>query len=145
MASQFVESTGRSIQHDRRAGRSVRVRRAAISALLLPALLLGAPAAWAHAFLDHAAPAVGSSVGPAPAAVKLWFTEQLEPSFSSVEVMDPSGKRVDAGDAKVVPGDGTELEATLKPLPPGTYKVIWHVVSADTHRTEGTFTFTVGR
>ena len=84
-------------------------------------------------------------MAPAPAAVKLWFTEQLEPAFSSLEVTDQSGKRVDAGDAKVATGDATELDATLKPLPPGIYEVIWHVASIDTHRTEGTFTFTVGR
>ena len=29
-------------------------------------------------------------------------------------------------------------------LPPGTYKVIWRVLSVDTNRTEGDFTFRVG-
>jgi methionine-rich copper-binding protein CopC len=84
-------------------------------------------------------------VSTAPTGIKLWFTQQLEPAFSSVEVTDQSGRRVDAGDAKVAPSDAPELEATLKPLSPGTYKVIWHVVSVDTHRTEGQFTFSVGR
>jgi methionine-rich copper-binding protein CopC len=31
----------------------------------------------------------------------------------------------------------------LKALRPGTYRVSWHAVSIDTHRTEGAFTFTV--
>jgi len=119
--------------------------RGLIWCLALAAFLFRTPVALAHAFLDHAAPAVGSSVASAPAEIKLWFTEQLEPAFSSVEVTDQFGNRVDAGDAKVARGDATQLEARLKPLPPGTYKVIWHVVSADTHRTEGQFTFTVGR
>ena len=39
---------------------------------------------------------------------------------------------------------GTELQIGLKSLPPGTYTVSWHVVSVDTHPTEGTFTFEVG-
>jgi len=29
------------------------------------------------------------------------------------------------------------------PLKPGTYLVSWHVVSVDTHRTSGTYKFTV--
>ena len=40
--------------------------------------------------------------------------------------------------------DGTELRVPLKALPPGTYKVIWRVLSVDTHRTQGSFTFRVG-
>jgi methionine-rich copper-binding protein CopC len=106
-------------------------------------MLLGAPAANAHAFLDHAEPAVGSSVSTAPAAITLWFTQDLEPAFSAVEVTDQSGNRMDGGDAALAPGDATRLQATLKRLQPGTYKVNWHVVSVDTHRTEGEFSFTV--
>jgi hypothetical protein len=111
--------------------------------LLLLLLLAAAPSAEAHAFLDHADPGVGSSLSKAPTAITLKFTEELEPAFSSVEVTDQSGRRVDASDAKVDPKDASQLHATLKPLTPGTYKVIWHVVSVDTHRTEGQFTFTV--
>jgi methionine-rich copper-binding protein CopC len=29
------------------------------------------------------------------------------------------------------------------PLKPGVYSVKWHAVTADTHRTQGAFTFTV--
>src|SRR5690242_15450031 len=117
-----------------------RIRRSAVLGLLLPALFLGAAGAEAHAFLDHAVPRVGSSLPRAPTVIRLWFSENLEPAFSSVEVTDQSGTRVDAGDAKVDASDATQLQATLKPLPPGTYKVTWHVVSVDTHRTEGQFT-----
>ena len=112
--------------------------------LLVPALLSGAPAAWAHAFLDHANPAVGSTLRQPPGAIRLWFTQELEPAFSTVTVVDQGGQRVDAGDAGVDARDATVLRASLKPLPPGTYKVIWRVVSVDTHTTEGTFTFRVG-
>jgi methionine-rich copper-binding protein CopC len=37
------------------------------------------------------------------------------------------------------------LQISLKALPPGTYKVRWHVLSVDTHKTEGSYSFTVGR
>jgi copper resistance protein C len=112
---------------------------------LIPASAgLAASLAHAHAFLDHASPAVGRTVATAPPAVIIWFTQELEPAFSSIEVQDQSGARVDAGDAQVDPKDATILRVTLKPLPPGKYKVFWRVVSVDTHPTEGTFTFTVG-
>jgi hypothetical protein len=99
---------------------------------------------WAHAFLDHASPAVGSSMPTSPPNVTLWFTQDLEPAFSSVTVTNEAGQRVDLGDAKIPEGSPAELQIGLRPLPPGTYLVSWHVVSVDTHPTEGTFTFEVG-
>jgi methionine-rich copper-binding protein CopC len=109
-------------------------------AILLPALLLGAAAAHAHAFLDHANPRVGSTVRSAPGEVTLWFTQKLEPAFSSAQVRDASGGRVDQG-ARV---DGMQIHVPVKSLPPGTYKVHWRVLSVDTHTTEGNFSFRVG-
>jgi copper resistance protein C len=111
---------------------------------LLPVLLLAAQTARAHAFLDHANPRVGNAVQTAPREVTLWFTQDLEPAFSTVEVHDVSGARVDSGKASVGPGDRKVMHVSLKPLRPGTYKVSWRVLSVDTHTTEGTFTFRVG-
>ena len=100
--------------------------------------------ALAHAFLDHAVPAVGATVAQPPAEVTLWFTEPLEPAFSGVAVTKAAGERVDTGTATIDPKDPQELHVPLKPLASGDYKVSWHVVSVDTHPTEGTFTFNVG-
>jgi methionine-rich copper-binding protein CopC len=108
------------------------------------ALIAAAPAALAHAFLDHASPAVGSAVPTAPAAVTLWFTQDLEPAFSSVTVTDQAGQRVDLGNVQIPQGTPAELQVGLRPLAAGTYTVSWHVVSVDTHPTQGTFTFQVG-
>jgi hypothetical protein len=99
--------------------------------------------AGAHAFLDHATPAVGSAVHGAPAQVRLWFTQQLEPAFSSVRVLDRSGKQVDKGDPQVDRADTMLLQVSLPQLAPGTYRVAWRVLSVDTHVTEGDFTFDV--
>jgi len=99
--------------------------------------------ARAHAFLDHATPAVGSKVRGPPAEVKLWFTEQLEPAFSTVQVLDRSGKRVDKADGKVDPAEPMVLQVSLPTLAPGSYRVTWRVLSVDTHVTEGDFTFDV--
>ena len=114
------------------------------AALAAAALTNAAPAAWGHAFLDHASPAVGSSVPASPSVVSLWFTQDLEPAFSSVQVTDDAGQRVDLGNARIPQSSPAELQIGLKSLPPGTYTVSWHVVSVDTHPTEGTFTFEVG-
>jgi methionine-rich copper-binding protein CopC len=116
--------------------------RTIISALLM--LALAASGARAHAFLDRAIPSVGNAVATPPTAIRIWFTQELEPAFSTVEVRDEAGNRVDAGDAAVDAQDATLLHASLKPLPAGTYHVAWRVVSVDTHPTEGTFTFRVG-
>ena len=117
--------------------------RLAISAFFFISLLLPARS-FAHAHLDHAVPAAGSIVTTAPKEVVIWFTEALEPKFSSIEVRDAQGAAMQTGPAKLASDNTAELRVTLKPLPPGTYKVIWRVLSVDTHRTQGDFSFRVG-
>ncbi len=89
-------------------------------------------------------PAVGSVVHGSPAQLKLWFTQRLEPAFSTAQVLDRDGKRVDKSDSRVDPADATQLVVSLPQLAPGTYRVTWRVLSVDTHVTEGDFTFDVG-
>jgi hypothetical protein len=89
-----------------------------------------------------AEPRVGSTVPAAPKEVALFYTQKLEPSFSSVEVSDANGARVDLGKPQI---SATTMRVGLKPLPPGTYKVHWQVLSVDTHTTEGTFSFQIGK
>ena len=98
--------------------------------------------AHAHAMLASASPPVGGSVGAAPHQVTLSFTQGLEPAFSSVQVTDSKSARVDGGKAQV---SGSTMTVGLKALSPGTYKVHWHVLSVDTHKTEGSFSFRVGQ
>ena len=112
---------------------------------VVAALALAATAAYAHAFLDHAEPAVGRTVTAAPTEVRLWFTQKLEPKFSKVQVFDGQDKQVDRGDSHVESTDPAELVASLPPLVPGAYKVVWRVVSVDTHVTDGRYEFTVAR
>jgi copper resistance protein C len=119
-----------------------RMRRLIVAFIATVACIANVPAA-AHAFLDHAAPAVGSTVHEAPRSVRLWFTEPIEPAFSRVSVLDASGKPVDAGDSHVESSDASILAVSLAALAPGTYRVKWRVVSVDTHVTEGDYTFDV--
>ena len=112
--------------------------------LTIAALATGLSSAGAHAFLEHASPAVGSRVAAPPATLDLSFTEGVGPHFSSVAILDPSGQAVRTGQLRAA-HDGRNLVVPLPPLPPGTYTVVWHVTSQDTHKTEGRFNFTVAR
>ena len=111
--------------------------------LALPlAFALPAPAG-AHASLVRTIPARGSAVHKSPATVKLWFSERLEPAYSTVEVVGRDGKRVDNGDAGVDRADARLLQGSLPQLPAGMYRVTWRVLSVDTHVSEGQFSFEI--
>jgi len=68
---------------------------------LLPALLFGSASVEAHANLQSASPAVGSTVGSPPAQVSLTFSQNLERKFSRLEVRNASGDNVDSGGVSV--------------------------------------------
>ena len=108
------------------------------------AAVLAAPPAFAHAFLAHAIPAVGSTVAVSPPVLTLFFTEGVVPHFSKVQVLDAHGSAVSAGEPHTATDNNRELLVGLPKLPPGTYSVVWHVTSQDTHKTEGRFSFKIG-
>jgi methionine-rich copper-binding protein CopC len=112
-------------------------------ALIGLAVLLPAPPAFAHAFLERASPPVGSEVAASPPELSITFTEGVEPLFSTIEVRGPNGAVIAAGKPHIAPDGNRQLTVTLPKLPPGTYAVNWHVTSVDTHKTEGKYTFTV--
>jgi copper resistance protein C len=110
-----------------------------------------APPALAHPRLTGSTPAPSATVRSS-AEVSLTFSERLLPRLSGVEVamtgmprrgghppIRVSGLRTSVG------ADGrTLITRFARPLAPGTYRVDWHVVSADTHRINGTMIFSVG-
>ena len=111
------------------------------SATLLVTLMLATASAYAHAFLDHASPLVGSTVNTAPSEVRMWFTQALEPRFSAAQLRSSAGAVLGSG--SVDAADPKQLVIPVHGLPPGKYKVTWKVLSVDTHRTEGSFSFEV--
>ncbi len=117
--------------------------RRGFAALVLVAVALLPGAAPAHAFLDHAVPAVGGIVNTPPPQLQLFFTQELEPAFSGAALSTGDGQPVVTGAASVDPQNRAEMVLKLPPLAPGHYRVNWHAVSVDTHRTEGSFTFDV--
>jgi hypothetical protein len=118
------------------------MRRLSLTGVIPLLLLLVTGEATAHAMLDHAEPRVGNKVATPPREVTLWFTQKLEPSFSSIMVTDSAGKRVDTGKARV---SGSQMSVALRSGGAGTYHVKWRVLSVDTHTTDGSFTFQVGQ
>jgi len=100
--------------------------------------------AQAHAFLDHADPKVGSTVQVSPAVIKIWFTMQLNPDGSMIQVFDSKGEKVSSSQAKIDPVDGQLMSVSIPKLGAGTYRVVWtalcHCCGYTTH---GDYTFTV--
>ena len=111
--------------------------------LILLGVCAAAAAASAHAFLDHAVPAVGATVPTAPPVLRLYFSERVEPVFSGAELATSAGNPIQTGAATLDPQNPAALVVRLPPLQPGRYRVRWHVVSVDTHRTEGSFEFEI--
>jgi len=105
--------------------------------------LFAASPAFAHAHLKSANPTDKAIVSTAPTALTLDFKEGLNLAFSGADLLDASGSSVLQGKAQLSNGDDTltiPLQSTLKP---GDYTVKWHALSADGHKTDGSYSFTV--
>jgi methionine-rich copper-binding protein CopC len=108
------------------------------------AFALIATAAFAHAQLQKAVPAAGATVSASPGEIRLKFSEAVEPRFSSIALATQQGVTEPIGKPSVDPADNSVLVATIaQQLKPGVYKVTWRVVSVDTHKTQGSFAFTI--
>ena len=103
-----------------------------------------ATAAFAHPKLVKSDPAADAVVSVSLKELRLSFNEELVPKFSSADVKDQKGQKVKTGTAAADPTDKKQLVVPLsKPLAAGSYKVEWHAVGADTHRVQGSYSFTV--
>jgi methionine-rich copper-binding protein CopC len=119
------------------------LRRLLLYLAAITAVGLVSAAALSHAFLDGASPLVGGTVPASPKEIRLTFTEAIEPRFSGIDLTTGDGRAIATGAAAVDPGNDKQLVLLVPPLTPGRYRVHWHVVSVDTHRTEGEYSFVV--
>lgn len=118
---------------------SFRSAKTTVTAVLAVPALLFATTASAHAHLVKSDPAANATVA-APKTVHLHFNEKLEAKFSAADLMTAAGAPV-AVRSKAA---GKGIEATPKaPLARGAYMVMWHVLSADGHKSQGSYNFTV--
>ena len=108
------------------------------------AILMIAPmSVAAHAELDTATPADGSTVEGSPPEVSGTFTQIMKPEGSSLQLRDESGDVIAEGG--VDPVDPKRMSITdLPELAPGTYEVRWTTISAeDNELARDRWTFTV--
>ena len=114
-----------------------------ITLLLIAFAALGGEA-FAHAMLKSARPGVGSTFATSPRTLELDFSEGVVPSFSGIVLHDQDGRVVRLGPLAKGSSATTLVAPIVGSLSDGTYTVTWHAVSVDTHRTQGSFRFTVG-
>lgn len=100
-------------------------------------------AAWAHGKLETSVPAPGSTVEVSPGVLRLTFNEDLESTFSSVKVADAGGTPITKEKARVDGSNPRVMTLAVPKLASGAYTVQWAVMTADAHKTKGTYTFTV--
>ena len=123
--------------------------RLAFSVPVLAALAI-AGSAQAHTRLVSSSPAANATVAK-PGRVVLTFNERVVARFTGVELTMTSMPGMAAHQPMVISGftsamsaDGKTLTLMMRrALSAGTYQVKWHAVGDDTHRMEGTYTFTV--
>ena len=113
-----------------------------LAVLLVLAMWTMASPASAHALLERALPPVGSDITGPPRQIVLTFTEGVEPLFSTIELRGPGGSVVPTSKPQSA-ADTRQLAIDLPALPGGEYTVIWHATSVDTHKTEGSYRFTI--
>lgn len=90
-----------------------------LNALLIAGALLTFGAS-AHGFLVRAVPNDRAVLERSPARVQYWFSESLEPAFSSLTVRTPAGEVIAEGGSD--PDNSALLTASLPPnLPDGAY------------------------
>ena len=121
----------------------MRVPRLSVSAAAAVALMALCGDACAHALLEKSEPARRAALSRPPAQVRLWFNERLEPAFSTVSVLDASGKPVTREKASVDAENPKRVELRLPALIPGTYTVKYKVLSVDGHTVNASFQFSV--
>lgn len=115
----------------------------ALLAFLLALLLIRQ--VEAHAKLVRSQPAAGALLDAAPSELILEFSEELDPSFSSVQLQGSANQVVNTGPGLIDPAAPYILRLALGDLPKDSYTAVWKVRSSvDGHITEGSVPFGVG-
>jgi copper transport protein len=117
-------------------------KRRVVAGAVFVILLMVYSSAFGHARLVRSQPAANSTSKQAPKVVELWFSEDLEPTMSTIIVTDQSGKRVDKNSATVAEGN-KKLQIDLEDLGSGTFTVEWKALATDQHTMKGKFTFNI--
>ena len=118
--------------------------RCAHAAVLMVSLSSLAGLAQAHTQLRMSVPAAGAVMDTAPTEIQLQCHKKIEANISHISVESRGGQAVAIEPAAADPNDKSAGVVRLaEPLRSGTYKVNWRVISVDTHKVKGSFTFQV--
>lgn len=110
------------------------------AALLCAGMTAASSGSLAHTKLTSASPPANATVKSGLTGIKLVFSEEIEPSLSAVELKDAAGavistsKGTNACEANI-------CALTIAPLKAGDYRVIYHVLSPDSHVVDGSYGF----
>ncbi|MEP7289801.1 MAG: CopD family protein [Chloroflexota bacterium] len=118
----------------------------ALTMLITILLAVNQSPAKAHGFLIRSIPASGAVLDRAPSRIQAWFTEGLEPKFSTLGLTNEKGETIPLDQDGVSPTNPSQLAARLPAgLPDGSYIVTLRVAFADDgHVVTETFPFWIG-
>ena len=103
----------------------------------------------AHSQLVSSQPGAGETLPAPPIEIRLAFSEPIDPRYTSLDLLDGTGRAILLG---VGAPDPTDQHILVAAIPPGTalpldslYTIDWRALSAaDGHTTDGFLTFGVG-
>lgn len=103
----------------------------------------------AHSNLVSSSPGAGEVLATPPTEIRLVFSEPVDPAYTSLDLLDGTGKAILVGAGSVDPADARSLVATIPAGSPlatdGLYTVNWRALSAaDGHTTDGFLSFGIG-
>lgn len=111
---------------------------AGVLVLLLPQL------AFAHLGLRRSSPTDGAHLAAAPRELRLTFTEAVQPAFTRLRLIGPSGSEVPLSSLRQPLDSGQIILVEVSgPLEAGGYKIEWQVVGKDAHPVRGTILYVV--
>ncbi|MFN0070476.1 MAG: CopD family protein [Chloroflexota bacterium] len=112
--------------------------------MLLAACFAPVRDVFAHATYVRSDPSSGGQLST-PGRIRVIFTEDLDATFSELQVVDSARRRVDNRDTAPVQGDSKSLTISVPSLGDGTYLVTWKTLSTvDGHTARGIFPLVVG-
>ena len=124
--------------------------RVGFAATILCAIFLAGPPkpVVAHAGLKASEPAASAVLEESPEQIRLTFGEAVEISFGSIRLFDADSRLIVLPTPQHAIVDSTTnrqvVQVRLPELEPGSYLVVWRVVSTDSHPVQGAFGFQIG-
>ena len=110
---------------------------------LLFVLLVSCSAVFAHAKYERSDPGRRSVLTRSPEVIKIWFSERLEPAYSTIVVKNKAGDVVSEQKAVLAEGNDKLLSLILPTLEAGKYSVFYRVLSVDGHVVDSKFKFRI--